>query len=207
MQVFILGGTIEDGHYHTSYIDPTGLGTSYNIPDNSKNALAEILGIQQATTNVIQFYKILHAVEGSEEREIEINNVHCGPFIGHILSQLARGGLKVEGDRIKQLFVNGGWEDYKDMSEEESRKLGENIRESDLDLLTGRQENLSKSVTDDGKLTSDFLRGLEDIIVYFLTEKTSISCWTLRVATLLLVKLLKVWQTLLQLRMTKNTTN
>ena len=53
------------------------------------------------------------------------------------------------------------------MSEEESRKLGENIRESDLDLLTGRQENLPESVTDDGKLISDFLRGLEDIIVLF----------------------------------------
>ena len=26
----------EDGHYHASYIDPTGLGKSYNIPDNIK---------------------------------------------------------------------------------------------------------------------------------------------------------------------------
>ena len=87
--------------------------------------------------------------------------MHCGAFIGHILSQLVRGGLRVEGDRIEQ-FVNGGWEDCEDMSEDESRDLGENIRKSDLELLTGRQENLPKSVAD-GKLTSDFLQGLEDI--------------------------------------------
>lgn len=154
----------EDGHYHASYIDPTGLGTSDNIPANIRIALAEILGIQQdeitSTTNVIQDY-ILHAVEGSEDMAIEITNVHCGAFIGHILSQLVRGGLRVEGDRIEQ-FVNGGWEDCEDMSEDESRDLGENIRKSDLELLTGRQENLPKSVAD-GKLTSDFLQGLEDI--------------------------------------------
>ncbi len=32
----------EDGHYHASYIDPTGLGTFDNIPTNIQIALAEI---------------------------------------------------------------------------------------------------------------------------------------------------------------------
>jgi hypothetical protein len=131
----------EDGHYHASYIDPTGLGTSDNIPANIRDALTEILGIQQdeiiPTTNVIQKYK-LHAVEGSEEPAIEITNVHCGAFVGRILSQLARGGSRVEGNRIEQ-FVNGGWKDCKDMSEDESRSFGEEIRRSDLELLTGRE--------------------------------------------------------------------
>lgn len=149
----------KDGeHYHASYIDPTGLGTAENIPADIRMALAEIIGIQQdeilSTTNEIQNYQ-LHKVAGSQEEVVEITNKHCGAFVGHILTALVKGDLRIENDRIEK-FVNGKWEDCEDLSEEESQDLGKSIRESDLKLLTGHQKILPKAV-------SDFIQDLEDV--------------------------------------------
>lgn len=149
----------KDGEqYQASYIDPTGLGTAENIPENIRVALMEILGIQQgeiqSTTNVIQHYK-LQKTKGSQEEFVNITNKDCGAFVGHILTALVNVDLRIAEDRIEH-FVNGKWEDCGDLSEDDSQDFGSLIRESDLKLLTGHRKILPKA-------ESDFVRDLEDV--------------------------------------------
>ncbi|MES2962034.1 MAG: hypothetical protein V4694_06585 [Pseudomonadota bacterium] len=128
-----------DEGYSAAYIDPIGSGDVNDIPLNIRNSLWEVLGIAPdkiiSTTNKIQ-----HRTSSIlEEDGIEyLTNVHCGAFTGFILSGLALGNIMIEGNRL-QIITTEGWQDIPDLNEEQSNSFGTEIREQNLNLLTGQQ--------------------------------------------------------------------
>lgn len=140
------------------YIDPVGSGAILDIPENIRNTLNQILGIPAdqiiSTTNRIQHSRV-------EQQVRYLTNVHCGPFTGFILSGLALGNIRVEGNRLA-LETDQGWQDISDLSKSQSQSFGEKLRQHDLTLLTGSRPIFPQMMLEE-YLESKFEHDLESL--------------------------------------------
>lgn len=147
-----------DGAFRVVYIDPVGSGAILDIPENIRNTLNQILGISAdqiiSTTNRIQHSRV-------EPQVRYLTNVHCGPFTGFILSGLALGNIRVEGNRLT-LETDQGWQDISDLSKSQSQSLGEKLRQHDLTLLTGSRQIFPNMMLEE-YLESKFEHDLESL--------------------------------------------
>lgn len=129
--------------FSVAYIDPTGLCEPTNIPVQILSSIFEVLHVSKdqitLTTNKIQ----------PLSRFSNLNNVHCGPFTGFILSGLSSENIRIEGNMLQQMNANEDWKDIPNLTRKQSNELGKLIRLNDAKSLTGKSSNLSEISIED----------------------------------------------------------
>lgn len=115
--------------FHATYIDPAGYGIIGSIPKKITDNMHDILSITPGSI-VSTINKIQHKNEDGY-----FTNVHCGPFTGFVLTGLANGDIRVEGNILQQR-ISDTWQAIPDHTEEDSKLAGESIRQKNHILLT-----------------------------------------------------------------------
>ena len=118
------------------YVDPTGRKT---MPDNVANDVVNVLGVPAnaivQTTNMLQSYT---THKGKEFTGVSIDNHHCGPFMIHLLTGLAKEEVVINGGKLQ--YVSHTIVTAPNLDEKASDVFGKELRSKHLKTLNGEQE-------------------------------------------------------------------
>lgn len=120
----------EQEKYTTIYFDPLGSANSEGVPQNIKDLLESELGIEEDDIIVTR-----DAIQSSRLENVDLlvcDNVHCGAFVGFVLSEIVHGNITVGQDKnLKIISYNQEWRSIGNLSREDSDEFGKYLRKKD----------------------------------------------------------------------------
>ncbi len=136
-----------DNTFSVIHFDPVGFSPNgqpmHEIPAN----ISEVLKAKfpDSIINHINNRMQTYTVTGQGKKKINvIDNCHCGPFVLYVMTEMAKGSLRLAPDKPKRLQVKltnkHRWQNVPLLDQNQSNNFGRSIREYHEAILSGNHE-------------------------------------------------------------------
>lgn len=130
-----------DGQISIIYFDPTVSKQDqqplHNLPPNVTTILAQRFPTIPIINVGSEIQTYTTRKSGLEEFN-DIDNLHCGPFVLCVMTEMSKGNVRLNPDGTRKLqikFSDGSWKDFPRLSQKQSNDFGQAIRNYHLTLL------------------------------------------------------------------------